>query len=82
MSAETRGSLPIRWRGQGPTLTEVWGGRLGAPLRLSFGLRERVRKIGTLAFVSSNSENISRTTFLKSKTAENRNWHCGILLIG
>jgi hypothetical protein len=34
-------------------------GRLISPLRLPFGLRERVRKIGTLAFVSSNSENIS-----------------------
>jgi hypothetical protein len=34
-------------------------GRLVALLRLPFGLRERVRKIGTLAFVSSNSENIS-----------------------
>ena len=29
-------------------------------------------KIGTSAFVGSNSENISRTTFLNLKTAENR----------
>jgi hypothetical protein len=35
----------------------------------------------TLAFVSSNSENISCVTFLKHKTTENMNWHCGILLI-
>jgi hypothetical protein len=29
-------------------------------------------KIGTLAFVSSNSENISCVAFLKQKIAENR----------
>jgi hypothetical protein len=34
-------------------------GWLVARLCLPFGLREPVRKIGTLAFVSSNSENIS-----------------------
>ena len=39
-------------------------------------------KIGTLAFVMSNSENIYCVTFLKPKTAENRNWHCGVLSIG
>ena len=39
-------------------------------------------KIGTSAFVSSNSENISCVTFLKPKTVENRNCHCGILSIG
>ena len=39
-------------------------------------------KIGGLVFVSSNSENIARTAFLEPKTAENRNWHCGISLIG
>ena len=36
------------------------------------------RKIGVLAFVSSNSENISLTAFLKTKSAENRElalWH-------
>jgi hypothetical protein len=35
-------------------------------------------KIGTSAFVSSNSENISCVAFLKYKTAENRElalWH-------
>jgi hypothetical protein len=35
-------------------------------------------KIGTLAFVSSNSENISCVAFLKHKKAENRElalWH-------
>jgi hypothetical protein len=39
-------------------------------------------KIGGLAFVSSNSENISYVEFMKPKTAENRNWRFGILLIG
>lgn len=39
-------------------------------------------KIGTWALISSNSENISLLGFLKPKTAENRNWHFGILLIG
>ena len=53
--------------------------RHGEPSPLaSFGLRVRVGKIGTSIFVASNSENISRTTFLKPKTAENRElalWH-------
>ena len=82
MSVEARGPLPTWRRGRGPTRAMGWGRRLAAPLRLSFGLRERVGKIGTWHLVSSNSEDICRTAFLKSKTAENRNWHCGILLIG
>ena len=60
------------------------GGRPGGPHHMVArpgGLHERDSKIGTSGFVSSNFENISRTTFLKYKTAENRNWHCGILLI-
>jgi hypothetical protein len=39
-------------------------------------------KIGPWALISSNSENISLLGFLKPKTAENSNWHFGILLIG
>jgi hypothetical protein len=39
-------------------------------------------KIGLWAFISSNSENISLLGFLKPKTAEDSNWHFGILLIG
>ena len=39
-------------------------------------------KIRSWALISSNSENISLLGFLKPKTAENRNWHFGILLIG
>ena len=41
---------------------------VAAPLA-PFGLRVCVSKIGTLGFVSSNSENISRTTFLKYKNS-------------
>jgi hypothetical protein len=40
-----------------------------APLRLIFGLREASVKIGGLAFVSSNSENISYVAFLKHKNS-------------
>ena len=39
-------------------------------------------KIGTSVFAVSNSENISRITFLKLKTAENRELALGILSIG
>ena len=49
-----------------------------APLLLPFGLRVRDGKIGGWVFVPSNSENISCVTFLKPKTAENRQlalWH-------
>jgi hypothetical protein len=55
-----------------------WRGRRLAPLRLSFGLCHASGKIGTSAFVSSNSENISYVAFLKHKIAENRElalWH-------
>jgi hypothetical protein len=37
--------------------------------------------IRLLVFVPSVSENISCVGFLKPKTAENRNWHFGILSI-
>ena len=56
----------------------MWSGRPVAPLRPPSGLRLRFGKILTSAFVSSNFENISCTTFLKYKTAENRElalWH-------
>jgi hypothetical protein len=52
------------------------------PLLLPFWLPEASGILGLLVFTSSDSENISYVTFLKPKTAENRNWHCGILLIG
>ena len=53
-------------------------GHLVAPLRLPSGLRVASGKILTLAFVSSNSENISLLACLKPKTAENMQlalWH-------
>jgi hypothetical protein len=49
-----------------------------APLCLIFGLHETSLKIGGLAFVSSNSENISRVAFLEHKNSRNRElalWH-------
>jgi hypothetical protein len=39
-------------------------------------------KIRLLAFVSSNSENISCVAFLKHKNKKTGKWHCGILSIG
>jgi hypothetical protein len=56
-------------RGQGLGHAPLWCGQPLAPLRLIFGLREASVKIGGLAFVSSNSENISRVTFLKHKNS-------------
>jgi hypothetical protein len=53
-------------------------GRVLAPLRLSFGLRGAPGKIGILAVVLSNSENISCVAFLKHKNNNNRElalWH-------
>jgi hypothetical protein len=55
-----------------------WCGPLLAPLGLFFGLRDASGKIGILAFVSSNSENISGVAFLKHKNSKNRElalWH-------
>jgi hypothetical protein len=55
------------WRGLGVARAMGWHGHLLAPLYLCFGLRHASGKIGTLAFVSSNSENISYVAFLKHK---------------
>ena len=78
MSADSRGAQTTGRRGWSHCRAARWFGHLVAPLRLSFGLRVRVGKIGTWPFVSCNSENISRSNFLKPKTAENRElalWH-------
>jgi len=78
MSADPRGAQPTWRRGWRWGRAAIGVGLLVAPLRVSFGLRVRVGKIGTWAFVSCNSENISRSNFLKPKTAENRElalWH-------
>jgi hypothetical protein len=66
----------VAWaRGRRATL---WCTCLLAPLHLCFGLCLVSGKIGTSAFVSSISENISFVAFLKHKIAENRElalWH-------
>jgi hypothetical protein len=49
-----------------------------ALLRLCFGLRLVLEKIGTSGFVSSTSENISGVTFLKHKNSRKQElalWH-------
>jgi hypothetical protein len=61
---------PVVWPASGPPPSHLRSSR-------SFG------KIRGLAFVSSNSENISCVTFPKHKKQQKTgNWHCGILLIG
>ena len=53
------------------------------PLFVSFSvlLDANIPKIN-LGWLVSNLADISLRAYLKPKTAENRNWHCGILLIG
>jgi hypothetical protein len=66
------------WRGQGVARATLWRGCSLDLLRLYFRFCLVSGKIGTLDFVSSNSENISCVTFLKHKTAKNRElilWH-------
>ena len=78
MSADPRGAQTTPRRGRGWARACRWFGHLVALLLVSFGLRVRAGKIGTWAFVPCNSENISRSNFLKPKTAENRElalWH-------
>jgi hypothetical protein len=62
------------WRGQGVARAMGWCGRPLVPLRLIFRLRLMSGKIGILAFVSSNSENISCVAFLKHKNRELALW--------
>jgi hypothetical protein len=57
----------IARRGQEVARAMAWCGWPLVPLRLCFGLRLVSGKIGTSAFVSSNSENISCVAFLKHK---------------
>jgi hypothetical protein len=71
------------WRGQGLGRATPWCAWPLVPLRLSFGLHLVSGKIRTLAFVSSNSKNISCVAFLKHKNSRKQgNWHCGISLVG
>ena len=79
MSGGHQGALTTPRRGQGGArLGMVW--TPGARLRLPFGLRVLLEKIGTSVFAVSNSENISRTTFLKPKIAENMELTLGHLV--
>jgi hypothetical protein len=61
------GGLTTWWRGLGLGRAALGCGRVLASLHLIFGLRDALGKIGGLAFVSSNSENISCVAFLKHK---------------
>jgi hypothetical protein len=56
------------WRGQGLGRATLWCGWPLAP-SVIFGVREALVKLGGLAFVLSNSENISCVTFLKHKNS-------------
>jgi hypothetical protein len=58
------------WRGQGLARATLWCGWPLVPLRLCFGLCLASGKIGTSAFVSSNSENIFYVAFLKHKNSK------------
>jgi hypothetical protein len=71
------GGLTTWWRGQGLGRATLGCGESLAPLRLIIGLRDASRKIEGLAFVSSNSENISYVAFLKYKN--NRKWGTGMV---
>ena len=70
MSVATWVDQTMPWRGPRPGRAKGWFGPPVAPLRLPFGLYLRYGKILTSAFVSSNSENISCTTFLKYKNSK------------
>jgi hypothetical protein len=72
------GSLTPWWHGQGLGRATLGCGWPLAPLRLIFGLCDASGKIAGLAFVSSNSENISCVAFLKHKNSKKRElalWH-------
>jgi hypothetical protein len=72
------GGLTLWWHGQGLGRTTLGCGWPLAPLRLIFELRDASGKIAGLAFVSSNSENISCVAFLKHKNSRKQGltmWH-------
>jgi hypothetical protein len=72
------GAHTYPWHGLGVARAMGWHGHPLAPLRLIFGLRLVSGKIRTLAFVSSNSENISCVAFLKHKNSRKQElalWH-------
>jgi hypothetical protein len=69
MSGGGPGAHTMQRRGLGVARAMAWCGRPLAPLRLCSGLLLVSEKIGTFAFVLSNSENISCVTFLKHKNS-------------
>jgi hypothetical protein len=78
MSGGGPGAHTWSWCSQGVACAMPWCGRPLVPLRLIFRLRLVSGKIGILAFVSSNSENIFCVDFLKHKNCKNRElalWH-------
>jgi hypothetical protein len=77
-SEDGPGRLTPWWRGQTLAYAALGCGQPLTLLRLIFGLRDASAKIEGLAFVSSNSENISCVAFLKHKNSKNRElalWH-------
>jgi hypothetical protein len=60
------------WCCQGLGRATLWCGQALAPLRLIFELHDASGKIEGLAFVSSNSENISCVAFLEHKNSRKR----------
>ena len=78
MAGGTRGAHATPRRGSKGGRAVPWRGRPTALLLLPSGHGLRDGKIKTSAFVSSNSENISRTTFLKYKNSRKQElalWH-------
>jgi hypothetical protein len=75
------GGLTPWWRGPGLGRAALGCGQPLAPLCLIFGLHLVSGKIGGLAFISSNSENLCSFSETQ-KQQKIGNWHCGISLIG
>jgi hypothetical protein len=65
-----RGQLTPSWRSQALARAGLGCGQPLAPFCLIFGLREALVKIEGLAFILSNSENISCVAFLKHKNSK------------
>jgi hypothetical protein len=66
------------WHRLGVGRTTLGCGWIHAPLRLIFEIHDASGKIEGLAFVSSNSENISCAAFLKHKNSRKQElalWH-------
>jgi hypothetical protein len=57
------------WRGQGLAHAIPWCGRPLVPLRLSFGLRHALGKIGTPAFVSSDFKKYFLCSFSETQNS-------------